>query len=42
MPTDRLRSVVPVFGSARSDAETLQAILTYVERHEPTTDDLVG
>jgi putative restriction endonuclease len=42
MPTDRLRSIVPMFGGATSYVETLDRILAYVAAHNPTTDDLVG
>lgn len=42
MPTDRLRSLVPMFGGATSQVETLELILDFVEEHEPTTDELVG
>lgn len=42
MPTDRLRSIVPMFGGATSYVETLDAILAFVASHQPTTDELVG
>ncbi|MFD1600253.1 hypothetical protein [Halobellus rarus] len=42
MPTDRLRSIVPMFGGGTRYVETLDAILEFVEAHQPTTDELVG
>lgn len=42
MQTDRLRSIVPMFGGATNYVETLDAILAFVAQHEPTTDELVG
>lgn len=42
MPSDRLRSIVPMFGGGDRYVETLTAILEYVEANQPTTDELVG
>jgi len=42
MATDRLRSIVPMFGGATNYVETLDAVLECVETHNPTTDELVG
>lgn len=42
MPTDRLRSIVPMFGGGDRYVETLTAILEYIEANQPTTDELVG
>ncbi|WP_254534021.1 HNH endonuclease [Natrinema gelatinilyticum] len=42
MPTDRLRSIVPMFGGGTRYVETLDAILEFVEAHHPTSDELVG
>ena len=42
MPPDRLRSIVPMFGGATRYVETLDALLTFVEAHGPTTDEFVG
>ena len=42
MPPDRLRSIVPMFGGGSRYVETLDAILEFVEAHQPTTDELVG
>jgi len=42
MPTDRLRSIVPMFGGGTRYVETLDAILEFVKAHQPTTDELVG
>ncbi len=42
MPTDRLRSIVPMFGGGTSYVDTLEGILEFVETHHPTTDELVG
>jgi putative restriction endonuclease len=42
MPPDRLRSIVPMFGGRTRYVETLDAILEFVEAHQPTTDELVG
>lgn len=42
MPTDRLRSLVPMFGGGTNYVETLDAILEFVQTHQPTTDELVG
>lgn len=42
MPPDRLRSIVPMFGGGTRYVETLDAILAFVESHQPTTDELVG
>ena len=42
MPPDRLRSIVPMFGGGTHYVETLDAILAFVETHQPTTDELVG
>lgn len=42
MPSDRLRSIVPMFGGATNYVETLDGILEFVEAHQPTTDELVG
>lgn len=37
-----LRSIVPMFGGGTSYVETLDAILEFVETHQPTTNELVG
>jgi putative restriction endonuclease len=42
MPPDRLQSIVPMFGGGTRYVETLDAILEFVETHQPTTDTLVG
>ena len=42
MPTDRLRSIVPMFGGATNYVETLDDVLEFVETNQPTTDELVG
>ena len=42
MPPDRLRSIVPMFGGATRYVETLDALVSFVEAHGPTTDELVG
>jgi len=42
MPPDRLRSIVPMFGGGSRYVETLDAILEFVEAHQPTSDELVG
>ncbi|WP_254611745.1 HNH endonuclease [Haloterrigena gelatinilytica] len=42
MTPDQLRSIVPMFGGGTRYVETLDAILEFVEAHQPTTDELVG
>ena len=42
MPSDRLRSIVPMFGGGTRYVDTLDGILSFVETHHPTTDELVG
>jgi putative restriction endonuclease len=42
MSPERLRSIVPMFGGGTSYVETLDAILGFVDEHQPTTDELVG
>ena len=42
MPPDRIRSIVPMFGGGTQYVDTLNAILSVIEEHEPTTDELVG
>ncbi len=42
MQSDRLRSIVPMFGGATQYVDTLDAILAFVTQHQPTTDELVG
>ena len=42
MTTNRLRSIVPMFGGATRYVTTLNAILQFVEAHHPTSDELVG
>ena len=42
MPPDRLRSIVPMFGGGTRYVATLDAILEFVNAHQPTTDELVG
>ncbi|MGQ3722727.1 HNH endonuclease [Natrialba aegyptia] len=42
MASERLRSIVPMFGGATNYAETLDAIIEYVNSQQPTTDELVG
>ena len=42
MPPDRLRSIVPLFGGGTQYVETLDAVLEFVETHQPMTDELVG
>lgn len=39
---NRLRSIVPMFGGGTRYVETLDAILEFVETHQPTTNELVG
>ena len=41
MPSDRLRSIVPMFGGSTRYVETLDSILGFVETHQPTTDEIV-
>ncbi|SDR05773.1 HNH endonuclease [Natronobacterium texcoconense] len=42
MAPDRLRSIVPMFGGGTRYVETLDAVLEFVEAHQPTIDELVG
>jgi len=42
MPPDRLRSIVPMFGGGTRYVETLDSILSFVESHQPTTEELIG
>jgi len=42
MPTDRLRSIVPMFGGGTRYVDTLDGIVEFVETHNPTTDEMVG
>ena len=42
MPPDRLRSIVPMFGGGAQYVDTLDSILSFVEAHHPTSDELVG
>lgn len=42
MPPDRLRSIVPMFGGGTQYVETLDAILSFVDAHQPTTEELIG
>jgi len=42
MPSDRLRSIVPMFGGGTHYVDTLDAIIEFVESYNPTTDELVG
>jgi len=42
MPSDRLRSIVPMFGGGTNYVNTLDAIIEFVEGYNPTTDELVG
>lgn len=42
MPPDRLRSIVPMFGGGTQYVDTLNAILEFVDAHQPTSDELVG
>ncbi len=42
MASERLRSIVPMFGGATSYVETLNEIIEYVNAQRPTTDELVG
>lgn len=42
MPSDRLRSIVPMFGGATSYVDTLDEILAFVAANHPSTDELVG
>lgn len=42
MPTERLRSIVPMFGGGTRYVDTLNTVLEFVEAHQPTTDELVG
>ena len=42
MPSDRLRSIVPMFGGGTHYVDTLNAIIKFVEGYNPTTDELVG
>lgn len=41
MSGDRLRSIVPMFGGSTNYVQTLEAILEFVDSHQPTTDELV-
>ena len=41
MSSDRLRSIVPMFGGATRYVETLDSVLEFVETNQPTTDELV-
>lgn len=41
MPSDRLRSIVPMFGGATNYVGTLDEILAFVRAQEPTTDELI-
>lgn len=41
MSPERLRSIVPMFGGGTSYVDTLDAILEFVNEHQPTTDKLV-
>jgi len=38
MPAERLRSIVPMFGGATRYVETLDAVLAFIESHQPTPD----
>ena len=42
MSSDRLRSIVPMFGGGTRYVDTLDAILEFVTSHTPTTDELIG
>jgi len=42
MPSDRLRSIVPMFGGGTHYVDTLDSILEFVEGYNPTTDELIG
>ncbi len=42
MPPDRLRSIVPMLGGGTRYVDTLDAIIEFVDTHNPTTDELVG
>ena len=42
MASERLRSIVPMYGGATSYVETLDEIIEYVNAQQPTTDELVG
>ncbi len=42
MPSDRLRSIVPMFGGGTHYVDTLDSILEFVDDYNPTTDELVG
>lgn len=42
MTNNRLRSIVPMFGGGTQYVETMEAILEFVESHQPTTDELIG
>lgn len=42
MLSNRLRSIIPIFGGGTGYVETLNAILDFVETHLATTDELVG
>lgn len=39
MAPDPLRCIVPMFGGGTRYVETLDAILEFVEDHNPTTDE---
>lgn len=41
MPTDQLRSIVPMFGGATYYVRSLNSQLSFIETHHPTTDELV-
>jgi len=42
MPSDRLRSIVPMFGGGTHYVDTLDGIIEFVEGYNPTTDELIG
>ena len=42
MPSDRLRSIVPMFGGGTNYVDTLDAIIEFVGGYNPTSDELVG
>ncbi|MDG5821644.1 HNH endonuclease signature motif containing protein [Natronococcus sp. A-GB7] len=42
MFSERLRSLVPMFGGATSYVKSLDSILNYADEQQPTTEELVG
>lgn len=42
METNRLRSIVPMFGGRTQYVETLQSVLKFIDSYHPTTNELLG